>query len=961
MFSQPLPSSNRALAPAPRSLIASPERHALPSQRIQQPNYSELEREVARDTKLRFFEMKRQHKRQLWHFIRLVAKDSKANVTDMELISEDATSAYCLKCRCHIYFKVGQHRVVHHMETFHLDELVAFTPAKKRRTNEPTSAVGGNSPRGSGDAESYTSEPEPDSVSTRLSSSVGLDTANSARPLRPVVMEDYSELARQVERETNFRFFDLRRQHKKFLWQFVRLVAKEESINVPDMELTSADARSAYCLKCRSLLDFKVGQHGVTRHMKAYHPEVFDHAVQRPPIEQQGNGNGSQREALAEPSVPLSSRSQQNFSKPPLSVISRSRQVPSNSLRPVTQEQQKHVNQLLAKWLACSFRPMDIVDDEGFLEFVQFVSEDLGRVKLDIPTSTQLSSELSDLGAELRSRVQQDIVQGCKYFSLTIATWTGRNDRKYFAPTIHYVDQDFYPKRWTLEVVELPGVDNDKAIAAVLSQMMEEWSISTYYCTRIVSAGEADVEKAAALLRIQHMQCIAHSIHFIVAGTMMEPKVQATADELPPWADDVKVESSAPIQEHKEDEPLSNDERAFMKNLRALAVDDVNEYLDKIVSPLKRIELDAMRGIVDKFRTLARYFIKSPKAQRQLEAIQVREYPVEPRDVVSLRLDCPTRSSTSCHLVQHLEYLEPALDSFFRYIKSVEGREEFQDTCSKLRKPTADECLALKCLCTLLGPFMEVPKILVQQTYPTIPLILPATSGIRKWLNREDLFDAIAAETGAGSYVGETVFMMNECRKTLLELLDDNFKDLENSELAWASILDPRIAKTMPHLSPVDIPITLEKMAHAAVELANKNCSTAPRSGIRLHQRPSAPAAGFTSGFSLNEYLYGDEETEQQPSHLDHDCDEELRLYLADVKSSVGRQTDPFEWWRTHKGTYPNLSRLARKWMGVVATSVPSKLAFSTSGTVSTVKRSSLAPSMIRDVVFVSENWRQCF
>eukprot|EP00644_Phytophthora_capsici_P018047 jgi/Phyca11/547549/estExt2_Genewise1Plus.C_PHYCAscaffold_250206 len=426
--------------------------------------------------------------------------------------------------------------------------------------------------------------------------------------------------------------------------------------------------------------------------------------------------------------------------------------------------------------------------------------------------------------------------------------------------------------------------------------MMEDWSLSTYYCTRIISAGEVDVEKAAGLLRIQHIQCIAHSILLIAAGTVMKPKVQSTTDELPPWAEDVEAESSEPILEHKEDEPLSSEDRAWIKNLRALAIDDVNEYLDKKVSPLKRLELDAMRGIIDKFRTLARYFIKSPKAQRQLEDIQVREYPVEPKDVVSLRLDCPTRSSTSLQLIQHFACLEPALASFFRHIKSVEGREEFQGIDTKLRKPQADEWLTLKCLSTLLSPFTEVHKILEERKYPTAQLILPVTSGIRKMLKQEDLFDSIAAKAGEKSYVGETVFTMNECRKTLLELLDDSFEGLEKSELVWASFLDPRIARTMPHL------------------------------------------------------------TELQPSYLDHDCNEEIRRYLANVKNSVGGQTDPFEWWRIHNRTYPNLSRLARKWMGVVATTVPSELAFSTSGTVATVKRSSLASSKVRDLVFVSEN-----
>ncbi|EGZ11392.1 hypothetical protein PHYSODRAFT_412203, partial [Phytophthora sojae] len=66
---------------------------------------------------------------------------------------------------------------------------------------------------------------------------------------------------------------------------------------------------------------------------------------------------------------------------------------------------------------------------------------------------------------------------------------------------------------------------------------------------------------------------------------------------------------------------------------------------------------------------------------------------------------------------------------------------------------------------------------------------------------------------------------------------------------------------------------------------------------------------------------------------------------------------NPFWWWKVNGDNYPNLRKLARKWLGAVATSVPSERAFSTSGNIITVKRSSLKPTMVRDLVFMAENW----
>ncbi|POM59948.1 LOW QUALITY PROTEIN: hypothetical protein PHPALM_31251 [Phytophthora palmivora] len=143
-------------------------------------------------------------------------------------------------------------------------------------------------------------------------------------------------------------------------------------------------------------------------------------------------------------------------------------------------------------------------------------------------------------------------------------------------------------------------------------------------------------------------------------------------------------------------------------------------------------------------------------------------------------------------------------------------------------------------------------------------------------------------------YVEETVLMMNECRKVPLELFNKRFSNLENSELKSISFLDSRVARRMPHLTPHGIP-------HA---------------------------------FNMNDHISKPDEIEQQ-SDLENQCQEELQMYMADVNKSVMSTTDPFEW--IHKNVYPNLSKVARKLLGAVATIVPSDQTFSTSGNVVTV------------------------
>ncbi|EGZ24271.1 hypothetical protein PHYSODRAFT_482887, partial [Phytophthora sojae] len=65
---------------------------------------------------------------------------------------------------------------------------------------------------------------------------------------------------------------------------------------------------------------------------------------------------------------------------------------------------------------------------------------------------------------------------------------------------------------------------------------------------------------------------------------------------------------------------------------------------------------------------------------------------------------------------------------------------------------------------------------------------------------------------------------------------------------------------------------------------------------------------------------------------------------------------DPLVWWSVNGHNYPSLALLARKWLGCVATSVPSERAFSTAGNAVTAKRCQMDVNLVRDLVFIAEN-----
>ena len=80
----------------------------------------------------------------------------------------------------------------------------------------------------------------------------------------------------------------------------------------------------------------------------------------------------------------------------------------------------------------------------------------------------------------------------------------------------------------------------------------------------------------------------------------------------------------------------------------------------------------------------------------------------------------------------------------------------------------------------------------------------------------------------------------------------------------------------------------------------------------------------------------------------------ELFRYKAEPSITVDQC--PLHWWAANQHIYPNLCKIARKYLCVVATSVPSEQLFSTAGNVVSVKRSALLPENVEKLFFLLDN-----
>jgi hypothetical protein len=88
-------------------------------------------------------------------------------------------------------------------------------------------------------------------------------------------------------------------------------------------------------------------------------------------------------------------------------------------------------------------------------------------------------------------------------------------------------------------------------------------------------------------------------------------------------------------------------------------------------------------------------------------------------------------------------------------------------------------------------------------------------------------------------------------------------------------------------------------------------------------------------------------------------AESELRIYRREriLKHTASDPANPLIWWKNHDTQYPVLSKLAKQFLGVPATSAPSERIFSAAGNIITKKRNRLKPDISSVLVFLQQSW----
>lgn len=329
----------------------------------------------------------------------------------------------------------------------------------------------------------------------------------------------------------------------------------------------------------------------------------------------------------------------------------------------------------------------------------------------------------------------------------------------------------------------------------------------------------------------------------------------------------------------------------------------------------KGLQIPSIQGMLTKCRKVVEEFDRSSFATQVLQASQGNQK-------LALVKECKTRWNSTLHMVQRLIQLRGALDEATQQINK--SNQHLASSISS-NTPTKEEWEQLRLLVDLLTPFEEATLQLSKSYYPSLPLTPLIVSYLLKFLeNTRHLCAPIM-------------------QQKLQEWYDDKF--FQDKAVLLSQFFDPRFKK-MQGARTVDKEAVYE---HVQRELRGLGTKKAPSD--EAHAGSSQEAKGSKKHWSLAMFLPPDE------SSVSPEVDE-LQQYLALPEAVKETSFDVLGWWREHRELLPQLSRLARKYLCMMATSVPSECLFSSAGELLSNKRNRLSSSLVDDILFLRSAMR---
>ncbi|XP_028307237.1 zinc finger BED domain-containing protein 1-like [Gouania willdenowi] len=247
-----------------------------------------------------------------------------------------------------------------------------------------------------------------------------------------------------------------------------------------------------------------------------------------------------------------------------------------------------------------------------------------------------------------------------------------------------------------------------------------------------------------------------------------------------------------------------------------------------------------------------------------------------------------------------------------------------------------------------LKPFDEATQEVLGEQLVTVSKVLPLV-----WLLQK-------ATTSAGLHNRLASMLATQCKQHFQNLehnftieastiLDPRFKSLVFIDARNVEIIKSKLISEMQSLCSFDGQTTSSeqsvfiKSTDGLLEVKSSTANTEHNSGSC-----STSNTGLWQEFDISIVASRDRQTATTNPH------NEMSRYMEE--RLIPRSEDPLLWWKNNAEMYPLLSKVAKKYLGTVGTSVPAERLLSEDGETVNQKRSWLEPENINMLLFLNSN-----
>ena len=327
-------------------------------------------------------------------------------------------------------------------------------------------------------------------------------------------------------------------------------------------------------------------------------------------------------------------------------------------------------------------------------------------------------------------------------------------------------------------------------------------------------------------------------------------------------------------------------------------------------------------AVIKKVKDIVTFFNQSTVATNALREIQGEKFR-------KLKQDVDTRwNSTYLMLDSYLNPLDP------KVAKSDEGQRHIDITtvlCQRGKQQlclTEEELTSLKDTVKLLKIYYDATTEMSGESYTTVSKVIPLVRQLTR-LTRLD---------------------HSSLARRLNEYLDNYFDKLESEEvLTMSTILDPRYKSkcfTEKNVSTIE---SLLKEKMSGIVLPEPDLSERDESAKKVKKNDPEETLSLWADF--DEEIEKDRTAPSSKSEVDIEFDHYMELHR------IARLEDPLVWWKAHAQGLPRLAKLAKRFLSIPSTSVPSERVFSKAGELIAARRANLKPKNVDMILFLN---RRC-